>query len=38
MHTSAVPSTTPSRWLDIKSGIVILDVLLLCAMLAWLPF
>lgn len=37
MHTSAVPST-PSRWLDIKSGIVILDVLLLCAMLAWLPF
>ncbi len=37
MHTSAVPSA-PSRWLDIKSGIVILDVLLLCAMLAWLPF
>ena len=38
MHTSAVPPTPPSRWLDIKSGIVILDLLLLCAMLAWLPF
>jgi solute carrier family 13 (sodium-dependent dicarboxylate transporter), member 2/3/5 len=27
-----------SRWLDIRSGIVIADILLLCAMLAWLPF
>ncbi|MFB2832500.1 DASS family sodium-coupled anion symporter [Aeromonas jandaei] len=37
MHTSATPSEQ-SRWLDIKSGIVILDVMLLFAMLAWLPF
>lgn len=37
MHTSSVPAT-PSRWLDIKTGIVILDLLLLCTMLAWLPF
>lgn len=37
MNTSAVPSA-PTRWLDIKAGIVILDLLLLCAMLAWLPF
>ncbi|MGL5842468.1 MAG: SLC13 family permease [Aeromonas hydrophila] len=28
----------PSRWLDTKYMIIMLDSLLLCAMLAWLPF
>ncbi|MGK4473198.1 SLC13 family permease [Aeromonas molluscorum] len=45
MQSSVEPKVTQdpapnaqSRWLDIRSGIVIADILLLCAMLAWLPF
>ncbi|MGE6109007.1 SLC13 family permease [Aeromonas sobria] len=43
MQRTVSPLITPDpspnqRWFDIKSGIVIGNVLLLCAMLAWLPF
>ena len=43
MQRTVVPEITPEpspspRWFDIKSGIVIVDILLLAAMLAWLPF
>ncbi|MGY3869672.1 SLC13 family permease [Aeromonas crassostreae] len=43
MQRTVSPLVTPDpspnqRWFDIKSGIVIGNVLLLCAMLAWLPF
>jgi solute carrier family 13 (sodium-dependent dicarboxylate transporter), member 2/3/5 len=45
MQSSVEPKVTQdpapnaqSRWLDIRSGIVIADILLLCAILAWLPF
>ena len=36
--SSSLPQSSTRRWLDIKSGILIADVLLLIAMLAWLPF
>lgn len=43
MQPNVVPEITPGlspspRWFDIKSGIVIANILLLAAMLAWLPF
>ena len=38
MHTSAVPFRPYHAGWTSRPGIVILDVLLLCAMLAWLPF
>lgn len=43
MQPNVVPEITPGlspspRWFDIKSGIVIANIVLLAAMLAWLPF
>ena len=43
MQPNVVPELTPGhspspRWFDIKSGIVIANIVLLAAMLAWLPF
>ncbi|MFM4962768.1 DASS family sodium-coupled anion symporter [Aeromonas bivalvium] len=43
MQPNVVPEVTPGlspspRWFDIKSGIVIANIVLLAAMLAWLPF
>ncbi|TNI63173.1 Anion transporter, partial [Aeromonas salmonicida] len=36
--SSHQPQTVTPRWLDMKSGILIADLLLLFAMLSWLPF